>query len=150
MPRTMFCCTIVLGGFAVLSSKPTAAQGIAQGQYAHQNLIPGPARSPGGMVSRGVVRAAGAVTPLQFTEIVETEPQLSLVDQLRIDAIDILIEELNTVFVFLVKQAFARAGVTVDETATGLPAEFDPSDFLAGTKRGAESPTTPTKGRRAQ
>lgn len=137
--------SFVLGVIFAMAATPAFAQGIAQGQYAFDNLLPTVERSPGGMVAAGVARAAGRITPLRFTEIVETEEMVSPWEQFRLDAIDVLVDEINTVFVFLVRQIFARAGVPVDENAASLAPGLDLSQFLPADSKAVQPP--PVKSR---
>lgn len=114
--------TVLAGLLAV--SAPAAGQGIAPGQTAFDNLIPTTARSPGGMVNAGIGRAAGAVRVFQTIQITETEPILSALDQFRLAALGVLIEEIDDFFVFLIQRVFARAGVDVDPNAATLTTPF--------------------------
>ncbi len=114
--------TVLTGLLAV--SAPAAGQGIAPGQTAFDNLIPTTARSPGGMVNAGIGRALGAVRVFETIQITETEPILSSMDQFRLGALGILIEEIDEFFVFLIQRVFARAGVDVDPNAATLSTPF--------------------------
>lgn len=135
-------CFTVVGIPALVST--ARGQGIAQGQNAFDNLIPTTERSPGGMVNSGIVRASEAVTPLEFTEIVETEPQLSRVDQFRLEAINVFAESTANVIIELIKRFFARAGYPIDESIP-LPPGFDPSSVFSKSVEGDVVKSTRTQ-----
>jgi len=114
-----FWMTLGIGGILLLAgvSTPARAQVVYSGQTAFQNLATSLSdeHRPGSMVVSGLARAQSAVrNPAAPFEITETEPIRSPAQELRIEAITVVLDELSDFWNFLLVQYLQRAGFDVE------------------------------------
>lgn len=112
-----------VGGLLLLSSSITFGQGIAQGQTADQNLVPGGNRRPGSMIAAGLFRAQNALrNPLAPVNITDTERVVTTLEAFAIEAVDVIANEIADFALFLFEQFILRAGIPLPDQPIGPPA----------------------------